>query len=351
MGLLALLLGAHDDAALRLVVLAELDPAVAFGDNGVVLGLARLEQFGDARQATGDVTGLGELARDPRQHVAGMYAAAVLDAEDRVHRHEVAGLDAVGQHHDLSLLIAKRDTRPQIGALGLLFPVDDDPVGDARRLVDHLAVGDALDHVDVIGDSFAFGDDRQGVGIPLGHLLALLDHIAFIDQKLGAVRHAVARLDAPALVLQHDLAVAPHGDVNALAVEHDVAVVDDDLGVEGRLDAGLLGAALGGAADVEGAHGELRSRLTDGLGGDDADGLTDVYRRAAGQITAVTFHANAAVQLAGQHRANQDFLDPGPLDPLHRLLVHQFAGGNQLCTRKGIEDRGRRDTAERPFGQ
>jgi hypothetical protein len=42
------------------------------------------------------------------------------------------------------------------------------------------------------------------------------------------------------------------------------------------VDEGLLEAAHGRTTDVERTHGELRSRFTNGLGGDDADGGTDL---------------------------------------------------------------------------
>jgi hypothetical protein len=54
---------------------------------------------------------------------------------------------------------------------------------------------------------------------------------------------------------------------------------------------------LGGAADVEGPHGQLRARLADRLRGDDADGLADIDRRAAGQIAAVAGAADAGLRV------------------------------------------------------
>ena len=75
----------HDqDAALVLVVLAELDAARDVADDREVLGLARLEQLGHARQTARDVAVLAALARDAREDVAGMDLLAVLDREDRV---------------------------------------------------------------------------------------------------------------------------------------------------------------------------------------------------------------------------------------------------------------------------
>ena len=59
------------DLALALGVLAEGHDAVDLADDRVVLRLASLEELGDTRQTTGDVLGLGGLARDLRDDLTG----------------------------------------------------------------------------------------------------------------------------------------------------------------------------------------------------------------------------------------------------------------------------------------
>ena len=99
------------------------------------------------------------------------------------------------------------------------------------------------------------------------------------------------------------------------------------------LHGGLLGAPGGGAADVEGAHGELGARLADGLGGDDADRLADVHLAAAGQVAAVALDADAAPRLAGEHRADLHLVDAGVLDELDLGLVDLLVGLDQHARR------------------
>src|SRR5712671_1051319 len=94
----------------------------------------------------------------------------------------------------------------------------------------------------------------------------------------------------------------------------------DGAGVPG-LDGRGLRAPGGGAADVEGAHGELRAGLADGLRGDDADRFTDVHLAPAGEVAAVALDADAAPGLAGEHRADLHLLDAGFLDVLDLVLV------------------------------
>src|SRR3712207_8349505 len=60
---------------------------------------------------------------------------------------------------------------------------------------------------------------------------------------------------------------------------------------------------------VEGPHRQLRARLADGLGGDDADRLADVDRAPGRQRPAVAGRARSDLGVAGQHRADLDRLD------------------------------------------
>ena len=99
----------------------------------------------------------------------------------------------------------------------------------------------------------------------------------------------------------------------ALLGEVGVAEPHDALGA--RLERRLLDlAARRRATDVERAHRELRARLADRLGGDDADRLADVDPVAAREVAAVAHGAHAAPGLAGEHGADDDLLDARFLD-------------------------------------
>src|SRR5690606_28611666 len=78
------------------------------------------------------------------------------------------------------------------------------------------------------------------------------------------------------------------------------------------------------ATDLEGTHGELRARLADGLGGDDAHRLAHVDQLAGGQGAAVAGRAHPQLRLAGQHAAHPDRVD---------------ARGHQLVHQDGVEVR------------
>jgi hypothetical protein len=116
------------------------------------------------------------------------------------------------------------------------------------------------------------GDDRQAAGVVL---VGDPDHTRGAGQDGGALRRA---------------------------------------GLEELDDAGqALGDVLraGDAAGVERTHRQLRTGLTDGLGGDDADGLTELDHVAGRERHAVAVRADPVGGLAGEDRADADALDRG----------------------------------------
>ena len=200
-------------------------------------------------------------------------------------------------------------------------------------------------------DAVHLGDDRDRVRVPFRQPVAARHLRPVIGQQPCAVRHAVARLLAAGLVEQQHLGVAAHHDRTAGRVDDDVAVLDLDLAVERRLDRGLLGAALRRAADMEGAHRQLRAGLADRLRRDDADRFAHIDDGAARQIAPIALAAHADLQLAGQHRADRHRVDAGPLDRVDRVLVDQPAGGEHDLARQRVEHVDRGAAPENAVGQ
>ena len=228
------------------------------------------------------------------------------------------------------ITIAGRRSSPRRGA-----PVDDHALGDAGRLVERLRHRLAFDQVLERDRALDLGQDRPGVGIPLGDALAALDLVAVVDQHPRAVLDAVHGALGAVGIEHRDHHVADHGDRLAVRVLHDVLVLDLDLAVEVRLDERLLG-DLRRAADVERAHGELGARLADRLRGDDAHRLAHVDRRAAGEIAPVAGAADAVGGLAGEHRADAQLLHAGRHDRLDLRLLEQRAALDDDLVRRRI---------------
>ena len=164
--------------------------------------------------------------------------------------------------------------------------------------------------------------------------------------SMRAVDEAVVLALAAGVVDEDDLAVTVHDD-RAVLLLRDVRVADADVALVARLERALLDlAARRRAADVEGAHRELRARLADRLAGDDADRLADVDLVAAGEVAPVALGAHAALGLAGEHRADDDLLDAGVLDDRDQVLVELGVRRDQHLAGERIDDVLERDAAE-----
>src|SRR5690606_26304126 len=85
----------------------------------------------------------------------------------------------------------------------------------------------------------------------------------------------------------------------------------------------------GHTTGVEGTHGQLRAGLTDRLGRDDADGLTDVDQLAGGQRAAVALRAGTGLGVTGQHGADLDLLDTGGDELTDLDVTEVLAGGGE----------------------
>ena len=57
---------------------------------------------------------------------------------------------------------------------------------------------------------------------------------------------------------------------------------------------------------VERTEGQLRTRLTNGLCGDDTNSLTLLYHALSGKVTSITFHADTLLALTSEDRTDLD---------------------------------------------
>src|SRR6478735_9209724 len=283
------------DLALRLIVLLEGDLAGHLGDDRILLRLARLEELGDARQTAGDVTRTSGFPRHTGEHLAGLDRLAVFDRDNR----------ASGQTIDACFLGAftrQGQARTQVLFLRLGRILGDDALDDTGGLVGLLGHGPVFDQVLVLHGTGLLGDDWAVGGIPLSNTVATADDMAALAKQVRAVRHAVRR------------------EFTAVHVEVRLLV------------------ELCRAADVEGPHRQLGARLTDRLGGNDADRFTDVHRRTASKITAVALAADALLRGADQRRADLHALQAQFLDLEDHRLVEQRAFGDDDLVRLRIHD-------------
>ena len=117
------------------------------------------------------------------------------------------------------------------------------------------------------------------------------------------------------------------------------------------LDLALLDGAGGRAADVERTHRQLRARLADGLGGDDADGHALFDQRAGRQVHAVAQAADAQRRLAGHRAADLDLLQAHLLDLAGDVRRDQLVFADDHFVGDRVDDVRAADAAADRVGQ
>jgi hypothetical protein len=132
-----------------------------------------------------------------------------------------------------------------------------------------------------------------------------------------AVWNLVALALATIVVGNHHLAGAGDDDLLVLRigdVAHGCGKPDHarTLG----LDTALRRGTRRGAADVEGAHGQLRARFANRLGSDDADRLAGIDQRTASQVTAIALGAQDHNGFRRTTGCARDFVDAQLFDQI-----------------------------------
>jgi len=129
-----------------------------------------------------------------------------------------------------------------------------------------------------------FGEDRKGEGSHSARIWPWGNVFAVLDAEARAVNDVVALLLAVLFIDDGNQSGAVHGDGSAATAFDELHVHELDDAVVARFERGTFGDARSGSADVEGAHGQLRAGLADGLRGDDADGSPSSTMRPVARL-------------------------------------------------------------------
>src|SRR5690606_5833132 len=184
---------------------------------------------------------------------------------------------------------------------------------------------DVLFHIGELNLTFHLHDDRVGVRIPGRHDLATLGLLTFRHRDQGTVRHLVALALATQLIGNSQLGRTGH-DHQAVLVLHVLDVMEANLAAMLDLDAGYRRGPRCRTTNVEGPHGQLGTRLTDGLGSNDAHRLTDVDLVATRQVTAVTLGAHTPTGFTDDRRTHHDLVNRHGLKLVDQYFVEQGTG-------------------------
>ena len=178
-----------------------------------------------------------------------------------------------------------------------------------------------------------------------------LNFLVLLDQQVGAGGDFVFFDFAALGVQQQDFAVAGEHDLLAF-------VVADHLHAGELHHAGLLGAdfafldgAGGGAADVERPHRQLRARLADALGADDAHGHALLDQRAGREVHAVAQGTDAQRGVAGHRAADLDLFQAHGFDLPGDVHGDQIVFADDHFVGDRVDDVGAADAALDRVGQ
>ena len=174
--------------------------------------------------------------------------------------------------------------------------------------------------------------------------------LVLLRRDHGAVVQLVAFAFAAVGVDDGDLAGAGYRHQIAVLALHRLDVVHAHGTAMLHLDVVGVGGSGRGAADVEGAHGQLGAGLADGLRRDHAYRLADVHLVAPRQIAAVALHAHAVARLAGDRRAHLDLVHAQVLEAFDPRLVQHGAGRDRVVA-VHVAHRLGHDAAEHAGGQ
>ena len=89
---------------------------------------------------------------------------------------------------------------------------------------------------------------------------------------------------------------------------------------------------------MKSTHGQLRSRLTNGLRRNNTNRLTHLNPFQSCHVAAVTFNTNSLFRFTSQTRTHFNFFDPGVFNSRNRVLLNETVGFCENITRKRIND-------------
>ena len=89
----------------------------------------------------------------------------------------------------------------------------------------------------------------------------------------------------------------------------------------------------GNTAGVEGTHGQLCTRFTNGLCRNNTDGFADIHALTGSQVASVALGANAVHRIALQYRAYLDLFNFGRHDGVGHFFRNNFVATCQQFTR------------------
>ena len=281
----------NDDLALTAGILSEINDAIDIANNCWILRLARLKKLNNPRKTAGDILGLRRCALSLGDDVTGIDVRVMLDDQAHANREVV--------HASVAALTVDNDAWTEVAAL--ILRLNDFALHESGALVCAL-LHRVLAHINPLNAACKLAQDRNSERIPLCDKRPCLDLLAALNTETGSVHERMAlALTAISLINDKNVALAAHHYGRAITTSRNTHALELNLAAIARLKRGRLCTTKRRSSDVERSHGELGSRLSDRLGGNYSDRLSDVHKMPSGEVTAVAQRANASLRLTGEH--------------------------------------------------
>src|SRR5690554_3721096 len=314
-------------APLALGLLAEADHTTDLGKNHRFFGLARFKQVRYARQTTGDVLVGRGFNRNPCHDFTNTDLGIVVDRDNGLARQQVLDRRVGARHANrFTAVIRQQNHRTAVTtslrAGGGLNHLDR---GEASHFVNATVHGHTFDHVDILRLTLDLGDDRVSVRIPLGDDLAGFHCLTVLDRQFSAIGQLVVFTLTTVFVSYRQGTGARYHDQLAVGTLNKLHVVKPYATAMFDLDAIDCRRTRCRTTDVEGTHGQLGARLTDGLRGDNANRFPDIDLVATRQITAVARRTHTVGRSTGDGAAHHNLIDAHGVETLTPGFVEQGA--------------------------
>src|SRR5690606_11862019 len=186
--------------------------------------------------------------------------------------------------------------------------------------------------------------------IPGGHYLAALDLVTFLHREGGAIGHLVTFTLTTNVVGHSQLGGTGYHHQTCLVL-HMLDVAQAHLAAMLDLDAGHGGSTAGRTTDVEGTHGELGARFTDGLGRHDADRFPDVDAMTTRQVTTIALGAHTPACFTADDGAHQHFVHTKGFQLVNLVFVEQGAAFEQHLIGARLDHVGGNHTTQHTIAQ
>ena len=329
----------NDKTTFGLGLLTEGNGTGDLGQYGRLLGRTSFEQIGNTRQTAGNILGTACNLRNTCDHVTEVDLSSVLQLHNGLSlQHVLSGHVSSGDHDIIAVCIDDLDRRTFfLTGSGTSCQLTDLDGGNAQSLILLLIDGHTLDNIDISDEAAHLRNDGMSMRIPTGNGLTDLNLIAFLNVQYCTVRDLMRFLDRPEIVHNEHFGLTGNNYILAVGISNGLGIFDLNLTVVAYGCSGLCYGTRCRTADVEGTHGKLGSGLTDGLCGNDADGLTGIDLLAAGEITTVALGADAELALTGNRRANLNSVDLCRLEQITKLLIKQSACRDQYILGAGLQ--------------